>query len=139
MAANNGTILIMNARSGELLAVASHPWYDPSKLDSEWNKLITDPESPLLNRASTVNTRLVPQLGHFYSEKRSMKVCNYRMDQLAVYHIRIRPLIASIYLFTVDPGLAETLQNGCPQSLLNLGRSVGKSGIYDVVLRSGIL
>ncbi|GAP05686.1 bacterial cell division membrane protein [Anaerolinea thermolimosa] len=46
-----GAIVLLNARTGEILVMASHPYFDPNTLSDTWPSLITDPESPLLNRA----------------------------------------------------------------------------------------
>lgn len=47
-----GAVLLVNAQSGELLVMASHPTFDPNQLDEKWDSLIADPEAPLLNRAT---------------------------------------------------------------------------------------
>jgi hypothetical protein len=47
-----GALVLLNAESGEILALASHPTYDPSQLDDTWDALIQDDRAPLLNRAT---------------------------------------------------------------------------------------
>lgn len=47
-----GAIILMNAETGEILAMASHPTYDPNTLDEEGQMLARNPNSPLLNRAA---------------------------------------------------------------------------------------
>jgi penicillin-binding protein A len=47
-----GAIVLLDAVSGEILALASHPTYDPNTLETEWGALVNDPASPLLNRAT---------------------------------------------------------------------------------------
>lgn len=49
---HRGTILLMNAETGEILVMASHPTYDPNKLDEEGDTLSQDEDSPLINRAT---------------------------------------------------------------------------------------
>ena len=127
-----GSILIMNARSGELLAVASHPWYDPSKLDSEWNKLITDPGSPLLNRAFNGKYPPGTAIGPFLLGKALDEGLQLPVGSTGSLSYKNKDINCTNLPITVDSGLTETIQIGCPQSLLNLGRTVGKSGIYDV-------
>lgn len=46
-----GAVVLLNAESGEILAMASHPTFDANRLNEQWNQLIQDPQSPLLNRA----------------------------------------------------------------------------------------
>jgi penicillin-binding protein 2 len=59
----NGAIVAMDPRNGEILALVSRPSFDPNafavKIDrAEWNRLITDPDHPLLNKA--IQAQLAP-------------------------------------------------------------------------------
>ena len=47
-----GALVLLNAQSGEILAMASHPSFDPNQLDTEWAALVADSDTPLLNRAT---------------------------------------------------------------------------------------
>jgi len=46
-----GALVLLNAQSGEILVMASHPTYDPNKLDEEGDSLVQDTRAPLLDRA----------------------------------------------------------------------------------------
>src|SRR6266568_2823477 len=59
----NGAIIAMDPRNGEILAMVSRPTFDPNHFavkisKEEWNKLITDPDKPLLNKA--IQAQLAP-------------------------------------------------------------------------------
>jgi len=59
----NGAIIAMDPHTGEVLAMVSRPIFDPNDFAvrigrEEWNKLITDPEHPLLNKA--IQAQLAP-------------------------------------------------------------------------------
>jgi len=59
----NGAIIAMDPRNGEILAMVSRPSFDPNafavKIDrTDWNKLITDPDHPLLNKS--IQAQLAP-------------------------------------------------------------------------------
>jgi len=59
----NGAIVAMDPRSGEILAMVSRPVFDPNHFSvrisrDEWNKLVTDPAHPLLNKA--IQAQLAP-------------------------------------------------------------------------------
>ncbi len=59
----NGAIVAMNPHNGEILAMVSRPTFDPNDFRTkisreEWNKLITDPDKPLLNKA--IQAQLAP-------------------------------------------------------------------------------
>jgi penicillin-binding protein 2 len=59
----NGAIIAMDPHTGEVLAMVSRPTFDPNAFAvrigrEDWNKLITDPEHPLLNKA--IQAQLAP-------------------------------------------------------------------------------
>jgi penicillin-binding protein 2 len=59
----NGAIVAMDPRNGEILAMVSRPTFDPNSFAvrvsrDEWNKLIKDPNKPLLNKA--IQAQLAP-------------------------------------------------------------------------------
>lgn len=47
-----GSIVVMDPRNGEVLAMVSKPSYNPNTLDQDWNTLIQNNDAPLLNRSS---------------------------------------------------------------------------------------
>ncbi len=49
---HTGALVLLNAETGEILVIASHPTYDPNKLDEEGSRLAQDPRAPLLDRAA---------------------------------------------------------------------------------------
>jgi penicillin-binding protein 2 len=58
-----GAVVAMDPRTGEILAMVSHPSFDPNQFSvrinrGEWSKLITDPEHPLMNKA--IQAQLAP-------------------------------------------------------------------------------
>jgi penicillin-binding protein 2 len=63
LADKNGAIVAMDPRTGEILAMVSRPTFDPNDFAvkvsrDEWNKLLTDPDKPLLNKA--IQAQLAP-------------------------------------------------------------------------------
>ena len=58
-----GAIVAMDPRNGEILAMVSRPAFDPNEFAvritrEEWNRLVTDPGKPLLNKA--IQAQLAP-------------------------------------------------------------------------------
>jgi penicillin-binding protein 2 len=63
LAGRNGAIVAMDPRTGEILAMVSRPTFDPNDFSvrvsrEEWNKLVSDPDKPLLNKA--IQAQLAP-------------------------------------------------------------------------------
>lgn len=49
---HTGALVLLNAGTGEILAMASHPVFDPAQLDVQGAALALDEGAPLLNRAT---------------------------------------------------------------------------------------
>lgn len=47
-----GAVILLDIATGEVLTLVSHPAYDPSTLDDDWDALTSDPDAPLFNRAT---------------------------------------------------------------------------------------
>jgi len=63
LADRNGAIVAMDPRTGEILAMASRPTFDPNDFAvrisrNEWTKLVNDDDHPLLNKA--IQAQLAP-------------------------------------------------------------------------------
>jgi penicillin-binding protein 2 len=63
LAGKTGAVVALDPRTGEVLAMASHPAFDPNEFAvripaAEWQQLNDDPERPLLNRA--IQAQLAP-------------------------------------------------------------------------------
>lgn len=48
---NSGVIIVMDPWTGEILAMASNPRFNPNTIDKDFNRLIKHPSKPFLNRA----------------------------------------------------------------------------------------
>ena len=59
---HRGALVLVNAESGEILAMASHPTYNPNQLDRIGDDLSSDEGSPLLNRATQGSYPLTTEL-----------------------------------------------------------------------------
>ena len=63
LGAASGAVIVMDPRNGDILALVSHPSYDPNdfavKINrTDWNNLISDPRHPLMNKA--IQDQLAP-------------------------------------------------------------------------------
>jgi len=48
----NGALVLVDAESGEILTMSSHPTFDANQLQEEWDDLVSREDAPLLNRAT---------------------------------------------------------------------------------------
>ncbi len=52
LAGHQGALVLLNASSGEVLAMASSPTFDANSMEANWESLVNDPSAPLFNRAT---------------------------------------------------------------------------------------
>ncbi len=52
LSGKTGAIVVMNSKSGEILAMSTSPTFDANQIESEWETWKNDPHSPLINRAT---------------------------------------------------------------------------------------
>lgn len=52
LAGRRGAVILLDARSGEILVIASHPTFDANRLGETAADLLADPDKPLINRAA---------------------------------------------------------------------------------------
>jgi peptidoglycan glycosyltransferase len=52
LAGKIGAVVLLNPQTGEVLALASQPTFDPNRLDEDWDVLSEAPGQPLFNRAT---------------------------------------------------------------------------------------
>ena len=81
---HKGAIVLLNAKTGEILVMASHPGYDPNLLDEQGAALASEKDAPLLNRATQGHyppeSALTPFAQALFGE--STSVGNDERDQL---------------------------------------------------------
>ena len=71
---HRGAIILINAKTGEILSMASHPSFDPNKLDEEVEALsqAKDSSGPLVNRATQglypIGTAMLPLIRAKFGE-----------------------------------------------------------------------
>jgi len=52
MVGSRGAVVLLNAKSGEILVISSHPTFNPNHLVESGAKLLEDPDKPLIDRAT---------------------------------------------------------------------------------------
>lgn len=69
-----GAVVLVNAESGEILVMASHPTFDANRLDEIGQSLLTDEDSPLLNRATLGSYPLPPEIDALITEPLNVEI-----------------------------------------------------------------
>jgi cell division protein FtsI/penicillin-binding protein 2 len=123
-----GALVLLNAATGEILASASHPYFNPNQLEDKWDELVQDPSAPLLNRATQGQYPPGASLGPFLlAYARSLGQLPEESELLSY------PTPAGSWTCAQEPArpftLAKMVANGCPAPLLALSKSMATDQI----------
>ncbi len=131
-----GALVLLNAGTGEILSMVSHPYFDPLNLETNWPELIQDPDAPLLNRATQGQYAPGPALGPFF--------LSY------LYAKNFLPPVPQELEYTADemtwtcayaPAPPFTPGNmvaaGCPGPLVFLAEEIGTGGLAELFASLG--
>ena len=112
LGSHKGALVLINARNGEILAMASHPGYDPNKLDTLGATLAQDPAAPLLNRAAQGQYPAGPALNPF--------LLAHTADKGTLADDSLSQLFAALGFYDVPAANIQAASAALPGTIRNL-------------------
>ncbi len=133
-----GAVVLLNASTGEVLVMASHPTFDANLLDEIGPALQTDSNAPLLNRANqgqyAPGTSLSPfLLAEFFENNQNLP----ESPPALLYQYNDR-LIRCTQRTEQPPTWQNVAQAGCPNPLIGLGKALGPQTTIDLMKKLGL-
>lgn len=127
---HKGALVLINAHTGEILAISSYPNFDPNTLEESWNRLLQDPDAPLFNRATqgtySPGTALGPFLLAYAANEGEPaglpEIQNTADDQIGT--CAIEPQAP----YTLEASIA----GGCTAPLITLGERMGAETLVQL-------
>ena len=133
-----GGIVLLNADSGEILAMASSPSFDPNRLDQDWEDIATDPASPLVNRVTQGSyqpgTVLNPYLLAWSIQDGIVQLGDQAPDlktSLVVNGSSLECLVPLLHVSQAN--YAKALLYGCPSPFYSLGQKLGADSFNQML------
>jgi cell division protein FtsW (lipid II flippase) len=131
MEGRQGALILLNALSGEILAISSHPYFDPNQIDTQWTDWIQDENAPLLNRATQGQYPPGTALGPFF-----LAHTRARGQLPSPPSILSRPFNDDIWRCTIEPpptpGWGTIISSGCPGGVSYLANTMTPAEISDL-------
>ena len=134
---HRGAVVLLNATTGEILVMASHPYFDPNALAENWNNLVSDPSAPLLNRATqgqySPGAALGPfLLGYVYAQSDAPEIAGKLGDgsRTNTQNCAIVPQDKS--------SAASLIASGCTEPLVVLSQAVGAEPLERLLTSLGL-
>lgn len=131
-----GGLALVNAQTGEILALASHPSFDANRLDEDWVNLVNDPRSPLLNRAVQGQYPVGAALGPLLMARvlaegdlPSLPEDLSYVSDTGVESCALQPSTRS---------WGQAINGGCPGAVAEFGRYLGKQKLRQIIKDLGL-
>lgn len=133
---HRGALVLLNAETGEILAIASHPGFDANKLEEDRNDLLQDPNAPLINRVTQGQYPPGGALGPFLLAYASANgVLPERPGTITYINAE------GEWHCAMQPGMPLTIgqliSDGCPGALVALGRQIGAQPMENLFASLG--
>ncbi|MHB0988344.1 MAG: FtsW/RodA/SpoVE family cell cycle protein [Bellilinea sp.] len=134
LAGKIGAAVILHAKTGEVLAIASQPSFDPNRMDEKWEEWRNDPDAPLLNRVTQGAYPPGSILGPFLYAR--VKPTLDRDPEQVSYSLDGKTLTCARAV-AVPLTWETVVAAGCPGALVELGARLSDSQMHDLFLDFG--
>ncbi len=141
LAGRRGAVILLDATTGEVLALASSPTFDPARLDEAWEQLREDPTAPLLNRA----THGLYQPG---TALQTVILAEALLEGAAGLSDRATDAVTAVPVngerlacrapIGEPVTLARAYAAACPSPFADLGERLGAEGLRNAITRWGL-
>jgi len=138
MEGHKGAAVLLNARTGEILVLSSHPYFDPNTLEQDWKNIIVNPNAPLINRATQSRYSPGASLGPFLLMLYQFQSQLPDLPEKLNYYHAGKELRCAI-----QPGSRQPLQwqeaiaSGCPSASMQLGSHVQPLQLQNLFQKLG--
>ena len=142
LAGHRGAGVLLDASTGDILALATSPSFDPHKLEQSWDQLLVDESAPLLLRPTQAQyqpgTALTPFLLAWAMERGEVTLEEPAAGLLQPMLVESGELECVQRPQSIERAtLAEALRWACPSPISELGKAMGVDAFRDLVQAFG--
>lgn len=135
-----GAVVLLTLPDGAISAMASHPGYDPNRLDEEFEALVSDPRAPLFNRATQGQYQPGLALQPFLLAG-ALDDGVIALDDPVANADRALQINGQTRTCTAEPPEDATwrdvLQNGCPYPMVGLADALSSDDVAAILSAFG--
>lgn len=137
LAEHTGAIVMVNARTGEILVMSSHPTFNANQVDEFGAAWQSDPAAPLLNRAAQGSYPVGTAIGPFILARAlaSGSLPDTPNQFSYVYENHFEDCALPL---TSSRGWGDGIQAGCPGALIDINNQLSSTALNDLYTRLGL-
>jgi penicillin-binding protein A len=137
-----GSVVMLDATSGDILVLSSQPGYDPNLLDREFERLTTDDQAPLLNRATQATyqpgTAIQPLVLAAGLERGLVEMGGVVDRLIGVVRVDGLAIQCAVWPYSYEPSLKEAMRYACPAPFVELALALGGADLGEAYRRFGL-
>ncbi len=133
---HSGALVLINAQTGEILAMVSRPTFDANRLEQDWEKLVKDPRAPLLNRAAMGLYPSGASLGPILMAAVTADGNAPALPGNLSYRWEGKTLECAIQ--PEEQNWRAVLASGCPGAAGDLAKTLGSDGLLQLLQKLGL-
>jgi cell division protein FtsW (lipid II flippase) len=136
LSGQQGALVLLNAQTGEVLAMASHPTFNANRLAELGESLIKNPDAPLLNRATQGLYPTGAALGPFLLAKGADLSDLPAAPGMLTYSVDQQTLVCAAR--PDQQTWPATIAAGCPGPVSRLGEQLGTAEVNNLFTKLGL-
>ena len=139
-----GALVLLNANTGEIYALASHPYFNANTLADDFNDLMSREDAPMLNRttqaAYPIGTLInLPALAAYWNDAQTayqFPQLSPRLDAPCYQALQAASSRVDVLKFGCEGASADLLHGTTPESLADMMRALGFFSVPSVAVES---
>ena len=136
LGSRKGAVVMLNAKTGEVLVMASHPYFDANHLAENWNAYLADANAPLLNRAAQGAYSPGAVLGPFLLAGAN-RATSYGGPQVLTFPYQQAELGCAVQP-DASARWGSAILGGCPGAAAELAGALDLPALHDLFRRLGL-
>ena len=130
-----GAVVLMNAETGEILTMASHPYFNLETLEEDWASFSDEENGPLVNRTTQGTYPIGSALFPFLLADQINITANFARPESVLSNFSAEPQCATLPL-TLD--WAAIVTHGCVNAQADLAAYTGLNPVLSLIQRLGL-
>jgi peptidoglycan glycosyltransferase len=139
LAPHTGAAIVVDTRTGEILALASSPVYDSASVAAMWPTLSSAENSPFLNRATQALAQPGTSLQPFILASALQRDPSLKPQGAISATVDLNGLVFGCLVPPVDDGWSAALAAACPAPFVAAARRMGDADVMEALALWGFL